>query len=42
LRWQLSSSHYDILPPEAGEPPRTIVQAWRLQPGAALEVAYVW
>jgi hypothetical protein len=42
LRWQLSSSHYDILPPEGGEPPRTIVQAWRLQPGAALEVAYVW
>lgn len=42
LRWQMSSSHYDIQPVEAGEPPRTIVQAWRLQPGAALEVAYVW
>ena len=42
LRWQMSSSHYDIQPLEAGEPPRTIVQAWRLQPGAALELAYVW
>jgi len=41
LRWQMSSTHYDIKG-EAGEPPRTIVQAWRLQPGAALEVAYVW
>ena len=42
LRWQTSSSHYDIKPEQEGEPPRTIVQAWRLQPGAALEVAYVW
>jgi len=41
LRWQMSSSHYDIQG-VAGGPPRTIVQAWRLQPGAALEVAYVW
>jgi hypothetical protein len=40
LRWQTSSSHYDIKV-EEGEP-RTIVTAWRLQPGAALEVAYVW
>ena len=39
LRWQTSSSHYDVL--EGGQP-HTLVRAWRLQPGAALEVAYVW
>jgi hypothetical protein len=39
LRWQTSSSHYDIL--EEGQP-HTLLRAWRLQPGAALEVAYVW
>jgi hypothetical protein len=39
LRWQTSSSYYDVL--EEGEP-HTILRAWRLQPGAALEVAYVW
>lgn len=39
LRWQTSSSHYDVL--EGGQP-RTLVRAWRLQPGAALELAYAW
>jgi hypothetical protein len=39
LRWQTSESHYEVL--EGGQP-HTIARAWRLQPGAALEVAYVW
>jgi hypothetical protein len=39
LRWQTSESHYDVL--EEGQP-HALVRAWRLQPGAALEVAYVW
>jgi hypothetical protein len=39
LRWQTSSSHYDVL--EEGQP-RTLLRAWRLQPGAALEIAYFW
>ncbi|MEO8181563.1 MAG: hypothetical protein ABI895_22230 [Deltaproteobacteria bacterium] len=39
LRWQTSSSHYDVL---EGSEPHTLVRAWRLQPGAAIEVAYVW
>ena len=39
LRWQTSESHYDVL--ENGQP-HALVRAWRLQPGAALEVAYVW
>jgi hypothetical protein len=39
LRWQTSSSHYDVL--EGGQP-HTLARAWRLQPGAALEVAYLW
>jgi hypothetical protein len=39
LRWQTSASHYDVL--EGGQP-HTLVRAWRLQPGAALELAYVW
>ena len=39
LRWQTSESHYDVL--EQGQP-RALVRAWRFQPGAALEVAYVW
>ena len=39
LRWQTSSSHYDVL--EGGQP-HTLVRAWRLQPGAALELAYLW
>ncbi|HEU4583464.1 MAG TPA: hypothetical protein VFS67_34635 [Polyangiaceae bacterium] len=39
LRWQTSESHYDAL--EDGRP-HALVRAWRLQPGAALELAYVW
>jgi hypothetical protein len=39
LRWQTSESHYDVL--EQGQP-HALVRAWRLQPGAALELAYVW
>jgi hypothetical protein len=39
LRWQTASSHYEVL--EEGTP-HTIARAWRFQPGAALEVAYVW
>jgi hypothetical protein len=39
LRWQTSASYYEVL--ENGEA-HTILRAWRLQPGAALEVAYVW
>jgi hypothetical protein len=39
LRWPTSESHYDVL--EQGQP-HALVRAWRLQPGAALELAYVW
>jgi len=39
LRWQTSSSHYDVL---EGSQPHALVRAWRFQPGAAIEVAYVW
>lgn len=39
LRWQASASYYEVL--DEGEP-HTILRAWRVQPGAALEVAYVW
>jgi hypothetical protein len=39
LRWQTSESHYDVL--ENGQP-HALVRAARLQPGAALEAAYVW
>jgi hypothetical protein len=39
LRWQTSASYYEVL--EQGEQ-HTILRASRIQPGAALEVAYVW
>jgi hypothetical protein len=39
LRWQTSASYYEVL---ENDQPHTILRAWRLQPGAALEVAYVW
>jgi hypothetical protein len=39
LRWQLSASHYEILD---GQELSTVLVPWRLQPGAAVEVAYVW
>ncbi len=39
LRWQASASYYELL--EQGDT-HTILRAWRLQPGGALEVAYIW
>jgi hypothetical protein len=39
LRWQTSASYYEVL--DEGET-RTILRASRFQPGAALEIAYVW
>jgi hypothetical protein len=39
LRWQTSASYYEVL--DEAET-RTLLRASRLQPGGALEIAYVW
>lgn len=39
LRWQLSESHYDI---RDGTQIARLLTPWRLQPGVALDAAYLW